>query len=151
MCEIGATFGVAMYLSLVLAVSAVAGGLLAVALLLFRLFRLPRFPKSRVDAFLEKAGRGPLAHRGGFPENTLAAFRQARKEGASGVEVDLTFSKDGQPVLLHDETVDRTSDGSGRVDEFTLEQLKELDVGSKYKCVAKMVGRVFNTVSGFSK
>ena len=113
-------------------VAATAGLLLALPLILIRLCRLPRFPKTRVDAFLEKARRGPLAHRGGLPENTLAAFRKAKSEGASGIEVDLTFSKDGQPVLLHDGTVDRTSNGTGRVKDLTLEQLRQLDFGGKF-------------------
>ena len=113
----------------------VLGGSTAAIFLVLRLYRLPKFPKTRVDAFLEKACRGPVAHRGGVPENTLRAFRLSKSQGASGIEVDLTFSKDGHPVLLHDATVDRTaSNGSGQVAELTLQQLKQLDVGSKFGC-----------------
>ena len=104
----------------------VTGGTIA----FIRVFKPPRFPSEKVRAFVDKSRRGPIAHRGGIPENTLAAFRQAKAEGASGVEVDLDFTKDGHPVLIHDSTVDRTSDGSGRVNEMTLEELKKLDFGS---------------------
>ena len=114
---------------LLLVLSAAAGGALV---LLFRLYQLPKHPRSRVDAFLEKTRRSPIAHRGGIPENTLSAFRLSKTNGASGVEVDLSFSKDGYPVLLHDDTVERTSNGQGRVEELTLEQLRELDFGSKF-------------------
>ena len=98
---------------------------------LFQVVIQKKFPKSRVEEFLTRASSGPVAHRGGQPENTLAAFRLCKALGASGVEVDLMFTKDGCPVLFHDDTVDRTSNGSGRVGDFTLEEIKSLDVGSK--------------------
>eukprot|EP00731_Ephydatia_muelleri_P027818 Em0019g691a len=56
------------------------------------------------------------------------------------VEVDLTFTKDGHPVLLHDLTVDRTSDGKGRIDGMTLAEVKKLDFGSKFGCVVGLQG-----------
>lgn len=64
------------------------------------------------------------------PENTLPAFRLSRLEGFTYVETDVQFTKDGIPVCIHDETVDRTSDGSGAVREMTLAQLRNLDFGS---------------------
>lgn len=73
------------------------------------------------------------AHRGASalaPENTLAAFRAAEAAGADGLELDVHLSRDGVPVVLHDETLDRTSDGRGPVDELTLEELQRLDAGS---------------------
>lgn len=121
--------------ALLLGVSAVAGVALAVPLVLLRLCQLPKPPKSQVDAFLQKTRRGPIAHRGGTPENTLEAFRFSKQYGAAGVEVDLTFTKDGHPVLLHDDTVDRTSNGSGRVEDLTLEHLKTLEFGMTIECV----------------
>ena len=121
-----------MPLSFFLGLSAFAGAALAVPLVLLRLYRLPKLPRDRIDAFLEKARRGPVAHRGGIPENTLRAFRISKSDGAVGVEVDLTFTRDGHPVLLHDDTVDRTSNGSGRVEDLTLEHLKTLDFGIKF-------------------
>ncbi|MDR2648917.1 MAG: glycerophosphodiester phosphodiesterase [Clostridiales bacterium] len=69
------------------------------------------------------------AHRGASghaPENTLAAFKLALDMGADGVELDVQLSKDGVPVVIHDETIDRVSAYKGFVKDFTLEQLKNL-------------------------
>lgn len=66
------------------------------------------------------------AHRGasGYaPENTMEAFRLAAQMGADGVELDVQLTKDGQIVVIHDERIDRVSDGSGRVADYTLEEL----------------------------
>ena len=71
-----------------------------------------------------------LGHRGasGYaPENTLEAFKLAMDMGADGFELDVHLSKDGELVVIHDETVDRTTDGTGFVGEMTLAQLKALD------------------------
>lgn len=70
------------------------------------------------------------AHRGASasaPENTIEAFLLAEQMGADGIELDIQLSADGEIVVLHDETVDRTASGSGRVCDLTLTQLKELD------------------------
>ncbi|KAL5463252.1 hypothetical protein EMCRGX_G032132 [Ephydatia muelleri] len=72
---------------------------------------------------------GPIAHRGGTPENTLTAIRNSKASGASGIEVDLAFTKDGYPVILHDDTVDRTSNGKGNISDMTLEEARKLDFG----------------------
>ncbi|MGA7204950.1 MAG: glycerophosphodiester phosphodiesterase family protein [Specibacter sp.] len=74
-----------------------------------------------------------FAHRGSsarFAEHTRAAYLQALVDGADGVECDLHLTADGALVLLHDDDVDRTSDGSGEVAELTLAQLRELDFSS---------------------
>lgn len=74
-----------------------------------------------------------VAHRGfssGAPENTLPAYRLAHKNGFDYVECDISFTSDGVPVLLHDSTVDRTSNGTGSVSSMTYEQLSALDFGS---------------------
>jgi glycerophosphoryl diester phosphodiesterase len=76
-----------------------------------------------------------LGHRGASayaPENTLAAFRRALELGADGFELDVTLSADGVPVVIHDDTVDRTTDGSGAVARLTLAQLKQLSAGKKF-------------------
>lgn len=76
-----------------------------------------------------------IAHRGGkeiFPENTLAAFTSAAELGVNGFEMDVHRTADGVPVVIHDETVDRTTDGTGRVDQFTLAELKRLDAGYRF-------------------
>ncbi len=74
-----------------------------------------------------------IAHRGAseqFPENTLAAFQAAIEMGADSIELDVTLSKDGTVVVIHDDFVDRTTDGSGNVADLTLAELKALDAGS---------------------
>lgn len=68
------------------------------------------------------------AHRGasGYaPENTLEAFSKAVEMGADGVELDIQLTKDGEIVVIHDETIDRTSDGKGWVKDLTLEELRK--------------------------
>jgi len=73
-----------------------------------------------------------LGHRGfmgKFPENSLLAFRKAIEAGADGVELDVWLTKDGHVVVMHDETIDRTSDMSGRQKDMTLEELKKADLG----------------------
>ncbi len=70
-----------------------------------------------------------IAHRGNqvaCPENTLAAFRRALTDGADMIETDLHLSRDGVFVCIHDETVDRTTDGQGPVADKTLAELKQL-------------------------
>jgi glycerophosphoryl diester phosphodiesterase len=74
-----------------------------------------------------------IAHRGARaeePENTLKAVKRAAECGADAVEVDIRFSSDQEPVVIHDETLDRTTNGSGAVSEQTLEQLQALDAGN---------------------
>ncbi len=74
-----------------------------------------------------------VAHRGasGYaPENTFAAFDKAVQMGADYIELDVHRSKDGELVVIHDSTVDRTTDGSGKVGELTVEELRALDAGS---------------------
>jgi glycerophosphoryl diester phosphodiesterase len=73
-----------------------------------------------------------IAHRGGgllAPENTLAAMRLARNLGFLGVEFDVKLARDGIPVLMHDDTLERTTDGRGRVADRPAEALFELDAG----------------------
>jgi len=73
-----------------------------------------------------------LGHRGfssAYPENTLIAFKKAIEAGADGVELDVWLTRDGKVIIMHDETIDRTSDMSGRQKEMTLEELRKADVG----------------------
>lgn len=89
----------------------------------------------------ENKGRAinSVNHRGYFeaPENTLSAFRLSAEKGFTMVETDVSFTKDGVAVLLHDGSVDRTSNGSGRISNLTFEEISKLDFGSwksdKYK------------------
>ncbi len=71
--------------------------------------------------------RGDSAH---APENTVAAIRQAFDAGADAVEVDVAQTADGHLVLLHDATVDRTTDGTGKLADLTLDRVRALDAGS---------------------
>ncbi|WP_082233919.1 glycerophosphodiester phosphodiesterase [Halobacillus massiliensis] len=73
------------------------------------------------------------AHRGASrmaPENTMAAYQLASDAGADGLEIDVQLTKDNIPVLIHDETVRRTTNGTGFVQDYTGEQIKKLDAGS---------------------
>jgi glycerophosphoryl diester phosphodiesterase len=74
-----------------------------------------------------------IAHRGASvqaPENTMPAFRRAIELGADGIELDVHMSADGYLAVIHDETLDRTSNGKGLVKDRTLAELKSLDFGS---------------------
>jgi len=73
------------------------------------------------------AHRGASAH---APENTLAAFQHALDDGSPALEFDVKLSADGHVVVIHDQTVDRTTDGHGKVGDLTLPQLRALDAGS---------------------
>lgn len=74
-----------------------------------------------------------LGHRGACayaPENTLEAFQLAFEQGADGIELDAKLSADGEVVVIHDATVDRTTNGHGRVASLTLADLRALEAGS---------------------
>lgn len=73
------------------------------------------------------AHRGDLAH---APENTLPSFQQAIQKGADGVELDAKLTADGHVVVFHDMTVDRTTNGNGKLASFSLEAIRKLDAGS---------------------
>ncbi len=91
-----------------------------------------------------------IAHHGlptDAPENTLAGVRMACGLSIPGIEVDVRFTADSVPVLIHDRAVDRTSNGAGNVDEITLAQLKQLDFGSWFD--AKYSGEAIPTLRDF--
>jgi len=76
--------------------------------------------------------RGLCAHRGAMdtrPENTVPAFEEAARLGAQMIEFDVCLTKDGALVIMHDPTVDRTTDGKGKVEDLTLAEIKQLDAG----------------------
>lgn len=89
---------------------------------------------STIAAFFEPGRRTRvIAHRGfsgNAPENTLAAIREAIVVGADMVEIDVTLSSDGKIVVIHDETLDRTTNGTGLVSEQAFADLEKLDAGS---------------------
>lgn len=87
--------------------------------------------------FFFQTNKRPLviAHRGGAgisPENTLYAFQHSWKIGADVLETDVCETSDGKLVLLHDETVNRTTDGAGEISKLTLEEVKKLDAADKF-------------------
>lgn len=88
--------------------------------------------------FVHAAAARPVlvvGHRGasGYaPENTMASFKLAHEMGADMVELDVYVSVDGTLVVMHDDTVDRTTDGTGRIEDMTLEQIQKLDAGAKF-------------------
>lgn len=85
---------------------------------------------------ISKNGFVVIAHRGSHllkPENSIAAFEAAIKEGADYVEMDLRTTKDGKLVLCHNETVEATTNGKGRVQDLTLEELSKLLVNNNEK------------------
>ena len=74
-----------------------------------------------------------FAHRGSkgpHPENTLASFKEAVRVGSDGIELDVHLTKDGHLVVIHDETVDRTTNGTGEIRNLTLAEIKAMDAGS---------------------
>jgi glycerophosphoryl diester phosphodiesterase len=76
-----------------------------------------------------------IAHRGGnrvAPEHTFPAFESALDIGADVLEMDFRVTSDGVLVLMHDQTVDRTTNGSGRVETFTFDEIRMLDAGYDY-------------------
>lgn len=76
-----------------------------------------------------------IAHRGGSalrPENTLPAFDHAVSLGVDGLECDVQLSRDGEVVIIHDPTVNRTTDGTGAVGDFTADELARLDAGARF-------------------
>lgn len=90
---------------------------------------LPKLIQDDGDGFIVIAHRGASAY---FPENTMAAFRGAVQMRAEMIELDILLSSDGVPVVFHDATLEDHTDGEGPVDQYTLEELQQLDAGSWY-------------------
>ncbi|XP_076841268.1 glycerophosphodiester phosphodiesterase 1 isoform X1 [Brachyhypopomus gauderio] len=113
----------------------------------------PQVPASRARRVL-RPGSAPgvvsvIAHRGGghdAPENTIAAIRAASANGATGVELDLEFTADGVPVLMHDETVDRTTNGSGPISKLPFSELRKLDAAAKHRLSDRFRGEKVPTL-----
>ncbi len=81
-----------------------------------------------------------LGHRGAMgsaPENTRSSFIEAVEQGADGVEFDVQMTKDDKLVVIHDQTVDRTTDGSGQIKDFTLNEIKKLSILEEEKNTGK--------------
>lgn len=79
-----------------------------------------------------------FAHRGysgKYPENTMIAFKKALEYGVDGIELDVQLTKDGEVVIIHDETIDRTTTGKGFVVDYTYEELERFDASFKFKAL----------------
>ncbi len=90
--------------------------------------------KRQIEKFLDPMPV-VVAHRGdsiNHPENTLEAFKSATEMGVDVIETDVHLSKDGHVVIWHDDTLERTTDGVGRIEDFTLEELKRVDAGYQF-------------------
>ncbi len=88
-----------------------------------------------MNPLLDLAARPIIAHRGASaeaPENTLPAFEAAVQRGADAFELDVRLTADGAPVVIHDETLDRTTDRSGLVRSHTLAELRSVDAGARF-------------------
>ena len=86
--------------------------------------------KTELNGMLSVAHRGASGY---APENTQAAFQKGLELGADFLECDVHLSKDGELIIMHDDKVDRTTNGQGFVKDYTLAELKELDAGASFK------------------
>ncbi|XP_054848656.1 glycerophosphodiester phosphodiesterase 1 [Eublepharis macularius] len=133
-----AAFSTVLLVTLALSRSAALSCLLTGGLyLVLRLFSLEPASPQRAQLIVQpRDSPARIAHRGGShdaPENTLAAIRQAAENGATGVELDLEFTADGVPILMHDETVDRTTDGSGSLRDLTFAEVRKFNPAAKHR------------------
>jgi len=114
------------------------GGLVALYLVLMAISWIVVQPRDDLAFFEPRPGEHStlvFAHQGGEglrPENTLIAFGESLEVGADVLDTDVHLSRDGALVLIHDETVDRTSDGSGAVRDLALSDLRTLDFGYSF-------------------
>jgi glycerophosphoryl diester phosphodiesterase len=94
-----------------------------------------------------------IGHRGlcgeAEPENTLKAFKKALESGAEAVEIDVRLTKDKVPIVMHDDDVNRTTNGKGLVDELTLKEIKLLDAGDGEQ--VPTLQEVVNLINGKAK
>ena len=116
---------------------AVAFGCVAITGALYGYLARSEGKAAAAHMFFKNQKTSPLviAHRGGaglWPENTLYAFKQSQLSGVDIIEMDVRSTKDGQLVVIHDATVERTTDGAGRVADMTLAELKKLDAGFRW-------------------
>ncbi len=92
-------------------------------------------PRPKKDA-LEYERPMILAHRGGSalaPESSMAAFKKAASYGIDGFEIDIRLTSDEELIVFHDEFIDRTTDGAGKVSDLTLEKLRTYDLGYHFE------------------
>ncbi len=109
---------------------------LFVAAIIWVIYRMTTITPPEPKAIYRDLPRPAIfAHRGGaglWPENTLFAFRHAWEMGVDVLEMDVHATRDGHVVVIHDDTVDRTTNGSGRVGDMTLAEIQSLDAGYRF-------------------
>jgi glycerophosphoryl diester phosphodiesterase len=96
---------------------------------------VPARPARTGNPLLDLSARPVIAHRGASaeaPENTLPAFELAARQGADAFELDVRLTADGAPVVCHDATLDRTTDGVGPIRSRTLAELRGIDAGARF-------------------
>ncbi|GGP17327.1 glycerophosphodiester phosphodiesterase [Oceanobacillus neutriphilus] len=107
--------------------------IIILVLLIFFAFKFSEADADDKSNLLDSDSFIYIAHRGASgqaPEHTMTSYQQAKELGADYIEIDLQMTKDKQLIAMHDDTVNRTTDGSGAVNEMTLDEIKELDAGS---------------------
>jgi len=108
---------------------------LLVVALFFAIYRLITIKPRPYKAYVQTSRPLVMAHQGGAdlaPSNTMAAFRNAAQMGVDALELDVHTTKDGVVVVIHDATVDRTTNGTGRVHDLALSDLQMLDAGYQF-------------------
>ncbi|MCA9913430.1 MAG: glycerophosphodiester phosphodiesterase [Anaerolineae bacterium] len=106
--------------------------IIAIAVYVFFVLAVPPMPEHPFFARGENDTVLVIAHQGGDglrPSNTMASFEHAMELGVDVLEMDIHSTSDGVLVTIHDDTVDRTTDGTGRVQDMTFEELQQLDAG----------------------
>ncbi|MEW9501108.1 glycerophosphodiester phosphodiesterase [Jeotgalibacillus marinus] len=106
-----------------------AGGLIGVCLLLLVGYMGQSIKRVDLEGMITVAHRGAANF---APENTMSSFQKGLDLGADFIEGDVHLSKDGELIVIHDESVDRTTNGKGLVKNFTLDELKKLDAGTSF-------------------
>ena len=124
--------------------------LVLIAAVSYKVFKLQKHSIKKVREFLyEDNSSGKeipliIGHRGGHfeaPENTISAIKTAKKNGSAAVELDLAFTEDGYGIVIHDETVDRTTNGTGEVDTKRFYEIRQLDATYKKKTLRYASGK----------
>jgi glycerophosphoryl diester phosphodiesterase len=100
--------------------------------------------KTKKHSFLKIGHRGAAGY---CPENTFASFKKALELGVDYLELDIQMTKDGELVVIHDSTVNRTTNGKGKVKDFTLKEIQNLDAGSWFH--SKFAGEKIPSFSEF--
>eukprot|EP00795_Rhopilema_esculentum_P008971 gene8971-16612_t len=124
----------------------------------YRFLKLKKHSLEKVKSFLynkdSQGNEAPIVigHRGGqyeAPENTLIAIKTAKRNGSTAVELDLAFTDDGYGIIIHDETVDRTTNGTGEVSNFRFHEIRKLNAASKLRTLRYAEGKI--EVAGFEQ